>query len=458
MTARGRSDQHAPWFRHVERALRRWRGAAVVVAVSGGGDSVGLLRVVHELAPGLDLRPSVAHLNHSVRGEAAEADAHFVARLAEALGLPCDLGRWSPARPGGFEAEARRARYAWLVEVARERGAAAVAIGHTRDDQAETILHRILRGTGLRGLAGIPARRPLAEGITLIRPLLEVSRAEIRSYLAAIGQDYREDATNTDLSRTRARLRLDLLPKLAAEYNPRIAEALVRLGRLAGARDRALQAELRAVERAAMIRIQPDLVVLDRSILLTLPPRFRAELLRRIWRDRGWPEAAMGAGRWERLAAWVRRTEGALAVGAGIEAIVTRDDLTLRRRRVEGVGAIPPEPVPLPVPGEAPWLGGRIVASLDPSQPSDETIDLDRLEPPLWVSPPRPGDRLDPLGMGGRHQDVGDLLRGRGVPREERGRVPLVRDARGIVWVVGHRIAHRVRRTEATRRTLGLRW
>src|SRR5262245_10919861 len=212
---------------NVRRRMERWLadglGPGVVVAVSGGGDSVALLRVLHQLAMEFALQLAVAHLNHGVRGEEAEEDARFVAELAGRLDLPFDLGCWSPTRSAHFESEARRARYAWLVEVAKARGASAVAVGHTRDDQAETILHRILRGTGLRGLAGIPSRRPLADSVTLIRPLLDASRAELRDYLASLGQTYRDDATNADLSRTRSRLRHDLMPKLATEYNPRVA-------------------------------------------------------------------------------------------------------------------------------------------------------------------------------------------------------------------------------------------
>ena len=167
------------------------------------------------------------------RGEASEADARFVADLA-GIARPAVRPRpLAPERPAHFEADARRARYAWLAEVARRRGASVVAVGHTRDDQAETILHRILRGTGLRGLAGIPRCRPLADGVTLVRPLLDVGREELRAYLDGLGQPWREDATNADPSRTRARLRHDLLPRLAEDFNPDVAEALVRLGALA---------------------------------------------------------------------------------------------------------------------------------------------------------------------------------------------------------------------------------
>src|SRR5262245_15645705 len=123
------------WINRIERRIQRWRarglGGRWVVAVSGGGDSVGLLRVLHQVAPAAGLELSVAHLDHSVRGEAARADAAFTAELAGALGLPMDLGQWRPARTSHFESDARRARYAWLVETARARGASIVAVGHT---------------------------------------------------------------------------------------------------------------------------------------------------------------------------------------------------------------------------------------------------------------------------------------------------------------------------------------
>ena len=166
----------------VERRLARWIkqgvGKTWVVAVSGGSDSVGMLRVLRHLARPLGLSLCVAHLDHGVRGAEARADAAFVDALASSLGLPFVLGCWQPTRAGHFESDARRARYDWLTEVAQQRGASVIAVGHTSDDQAETILHRVIRGTGPRGLAGIPARRELSSSprLTLVRPCLE-SRA-----------------------------------------------------------------------------------------------------------------------------------------------------------------------------------------------------------------------------------------------------------------------------------------
>jgi tRNA(Ile)-lysidine synthase len=459
----------SPWIDRIERRLARWRdrglGGTWVVAVSGGGDSVGMLRVLHQLAPRIGLRLSVAHLDHGVRGKAAHEDAAFVAELAASLGWPFDLGRWRPGRAGHFESDARRARYDWLVEVARRRGASTVAVGHTRDDQAETILHRILRGTGPTGLSGIPRRRRLAAAprVELVRPLLDVSRAAIRDYLLALGQSCREDATNADLARTRARIRHDLLPRLVAEYNPDVVGALVRLGALAGASRRAWATVLRDLDDAAILTAMTDRVVLDRARLAESPQYLRTELIRRSWRRAGWPERGMSTRRWHRLASLARRDEApGLAVGAGVSATIEGPHLILSRP----VGAVVPrgpiiaDPIALEVPGKTPvrWAGGQILVAAGAPPPCDEVIDGDRLEPPLFVRAPAPGDRFAPLGMGGRTMPLADFFRGRGVPRDRRARTPLVCDRLGIVWVVGHRIADRVKVTDQTARRLMMEW
>jgi tRNA(Ile)-lysidine synthase len=453
------------WLSEVEQTVERWRagtkglGAGWVVAVSGGSDSVGLLRVLHSLAPRLGLRLSVAHLDHGVRGDAAQADAAFVAGLSASLGLACDQGEWQPDRPAHFEGDARRARYAWLAGVARARSAAVVAVGHTRDDQAETILHRIVRGTGLRGLAGIPPRRSLAKGVTLVRPLLTVSRGAIRDYLAALGQSYRDDASNADLARTRARIRHELLPRLAREYNPRVGEALVRLGAMASAAERRLGALLGELEHSVLVSASAKQVILNGPVFRRSPRWLHAEILRRFWRRAGWPEAGMSARRWERLAATAQDEGVRASAGSGVELITDARFVVLVRVATPAV-PVAATSVPLPVPGdvEIPWGGGRIVATLDHEAPRDESIDLDALELPLLIRGPVAGDRFEPLGMDGQSTPLNDFFRNRGVSSDRRGRVPLVCDQQGIIWVVGHRIAHRVRRTDATKQTLGLRF
>ena len=431
---------------------------------------MGLVRALRRLAPEIGLTLSVAHLDHGTRGEAAQADAAFVQALAGSLGLPLDLGQWRPTRARHFEADARRARYSWLLEIAAARGASAIAVGHTRDDQAETILHRIIRGTGLRGLAGMPPQRILScdPPVTLIRPLLSVSRQEIRTSLGAPGEAFREDASNADQARTRARIRHDLLPRLAQDYNPRVADAIVRLGMLASASERAIERQVIALEHDATRLLSHDRIELCRDRLRQSPIFLRAEVLRRVWRLAGWPEASMSAQRWHRLASLAASPRiSRMAIGCGIELTTTGgggcppDGFVLRR--IGGIGSsssrpAPIEQVPMEVPGCVAWVTGKVATFLEPSTPRDETIDLDRIVPPLFVRAPVPGDRFEPLGMKGRSTPLQDFFRGRNIVPEERAFTPLLCDAAGIVWVVSHRIADRVKVTEQTRRTLGLRW
>lgn len=453
------------FHRRLRAALNRWRGdleGGLVVAVSGGGDSVAMLRGLRAAEP--DLALTVAHFDHNARPDSA-ADARFVADLAAALVLPFELGGWTPERSAHFEADARKARYAWLEQVARRVGAGAVAVAHTRDDQAETILHRIVRGTGLRGLAGMPARRRLSEDVWLIRPALACGRDVLRAYLDAIGQPAREDPTNADTTRTRARIRHELLPTLADAYNPRVVEALARLGRLAGDAQRRLEGDLDRWVGRAVVESGPAAIILRAGVLKRLPPPERVEVIRLAWRRAGWPEGRMTARRWRRLAWLAARAEGGrLHTVGGIDVALAGDLLRMGPARV----ASNPErqPAPLPVPGSAAWGVGRITASLDPGAPGDERIDLDALDldrsgaglPTLWVRAPGVGDRFAPLGMGGKSMALNDFLRGRRVEQQRRADVPLACDRSGIVWVAGHRIADRVKRTGATVRTLGLRW
>lgn len=446
----------------VAARVRRWRRGGLdpawVVAVSGGSDSVGLLRVLAEMAPALGLRLSVAYLYHGIRPESAGVDRAFVADLAGSLGLPFDAGSWHPTRPGHFEADARAARYAWLAGVADGRGASAVAVGHTRDDQAETILHRILRGTGPGGLAGMAWSRPIAPGspTRLVRPLLDIARDEIQAHLAAIGQPFRDDPTNLDTARTRARLRHDLLPKLAADYNPRVVEALARLGRLAAAAERASRRQLSAPARRATLSIAHDAIRFDRLALIALPAPRRAEVIRRAWRLAGWPERSMDSRRWLRLAALARPMCGRHSIGVGIEARPGPDVLILIRPAPIATPDLPAA-VPLPIPGSANWGPTRVDATIGPGPPGGEILDLDRIAPPLTLGPATPSERFEPLGMGGRGMPLGDFLRTRRVPLADRPAVPVVRDQQGIIWVVGHRIADRVRRTDRAGTWLGLR-
>jgi tRNA(Ile)-lysidine synthase len=324
----------------VGRSLRSLEGAGagLVVAVSGGPDSVALARALAEVCGG---RPLVlAHLNHQLRGADSDADEAFVAGLHASLaaGAPhhrlCserrDVGAQARREGANLEALARRVRYGWLTEVARREGIRWVLTGHTADDQAETVLHRLLRGAGLQGLRGIAERRPLDGEVSLVRPLLTTTRAEVLAYLSSLGQPYREDASNRDLRHTRNRIRHELLPHLAAHYNPAVVRVLGRLAAQADEAFAALEEEARVLLQAAELPRAGALCVLDSAALAAAPRHRVREAFRLLWAREGWPLDGMGYRDWERLADLAVGTVGALDLSGGIHA--------RRRDRVIQVG------------------------------------------------------------------------------------------------------------------------
>ncbi|MEX0865821.1 MAG: tRNA lysidine(34) synthetase TilS [Pirellulales bacterium] len=321
-----------------------WLGVPVVVAVSGGGDSVALACAMAALRGHIaePRQPLVlAHLNHGLRGNAAEEDARFVARLADDLGLPCELGRVDlPALAqqagDGLEAAARAARYAFFEQVAERYSARYVATAHTRDDQVETILHRIVRGTGLRGLAGMPRARSLNSAVTLIRPLLAVRRDELRAYLQAIQQAFRHDATNDDARFTRNRLRNELLPLLRRDYNERVDEALWRLGEMSSEAGELVERQLADWRQTLEIEVTGNTVSLTCDALRRQSPYLVRELLRLLWQEQGWPEQAMGHAQWEALARLALSEEAdTQTLPGGIRAQKKGGQLVLTRPSVD---------------------------------------------------------------------------------------------------------------------------
>ena len=303
-----------------------------VVAVSGGADSVALLRAFHQLGG----RPLVvAHFDHGLRGAESDADAAFAADLAGRLGLPYRLGRGNldPAAHG-LEAAARRQRYDWLAGVAAETGAGWVATGHTADDQAETVLHRLIRGTGLHGLRGMEAcGRRVVAGVSflLIRPLLPVTRAEVVAYLASLNQPYRDDSTNADPRFTRNRIRHELLPLLRS-FNPDAAGALCRLAEQAAEADAAMAGLARDFLHAAERPRAGGLVILDAVSLTTLPVPVLRTLLRLVWEREGWPAGDMTAAHWDAAAAVASSRAGGRDFPGGVSMRLTGRVVQIGRR------------------------------------------------------------------------------------------------------------------------------
>jgi tRNA(Ile)-lysidine synthase len=460
------------------------RGDRVLVAVSGGPDSTALLALFRRAARRLGVDLHVAHLDHGWRGRASARDAEFVRRLALRMGLPVTIGhadgRTAPdttRRQSSREAIGRALRMRFLMETATAVGAARVAVGHTLDDQAESLLMRLLRGSGTRGLAGT---YPVVDGL-FIRPLLGVRRAEIMDYLRSRRQAYRVDPTNRDTSLTRNRVRRRLIPLLEREFNPSVAEVLARSAGLL--RDE--EAWMNDLARAAFrdtATIEPGGVSLAAPMLAAMP---RA-LLRRVLRLA--VESARGhllgfdfrhVDEMERLLARpglvtidlpgglrVGRRPGTLrleSVVAGGRARAAR--ASAARRSPSGQDdtaaggcreAVCPIPGSVDLPGLGLALRARVVAPEDPGVapgPDRACLDADLLPGPLLVRPRRPGDRFVPLGGPGTRK-VKSFLIDRKVPVAERGRIPLVLENGRVAWIVGHRIDDRFKVTPGTRRIL----
>jgi len=292
-----------------------WADVSVLAAVSGGADSVALLRGLAALKRGGEGRLVVAHLNHRFRGEESDADEQFVCRLADDLGLACECGRLEPREietgSEGLEEAARSKRYQFLIDAAEKIGARYVVCAHTADDQIETILHRIVRGTGIAGLAGMPRCRRLSQAVTLIRPLLDVRRAELVDYLASLGQPYRQDSTNSDRQFTRNRIRHELLPHLAEHYNPAVRDALLRLGRLAGEAQSLVDELVRELMDDGVVDEAENVTFVRRDRMQGQPDYLVRELLMAVWQSRSWPLQSMGFEEWCLLVRMLRSEPGA---------------------------------------------------------------------------------------------------------------------------------------------------
>ena len=308
-------------------ACQDWGDLTILLAISGGGDSTALLRSIcavrDSFAAVLSRSPLagqvvVAHFNHHLRGRESDGDEQFVISLCEELGVRCLVGSVDTESPKpvlskqgnnqgeGLESLARQARYTFLENAAAQVGARYLVTAHTYNDQAETVLHRIIRGTGLRGLGGIARVRRINNSLSLIRPMLDIRREEVLEYLRDLGQPFREDASNADKTFTRNRLRHDLLPMLQREYNPAADEAVVRLARLAQENLAFLDQILDQRFEASIQIAHPDLAFLRREALRDESPYLLRELMIRLWTEQGWPQQAMGYEQWDRLASLIK--------------------------------------------------------------------------------------------------------------------------------------------------------
>ena len=276
----------------------RWTRVRVIVGVSGGADSLCLLRGLHQLNQNDPQNLIVAHYNHRMRPESVD-DANFVADVAAQLGLQC-AARASESTDGSrSEADLRRERYAFFEAAAKQWGARYVAIAHHRDDQVETIMHNIFRGTGAKGLRGMAEFRPLGEDFVLARPLLHVSKSLIEQAIKEWNQPFCNDASNQQSDWKRNWLRNELLPKLKTQF-PHVDEALLRLGENIAQLQRAVDQQTQHLIAEAVEAFDHCLQI-DCNRVTHLPPAVRVNLLQQCWHEMGWPQVNMTQAHWSRL-------------------------------------------------------------------------------------------------------------------------------------------------------------
>lgn len=422
----------------VREALRRWRMVKpkekILVAVSGGADSMALLYALYWLRKEFQIELALAHLDHGIRRDTAE-DLKVVQAAAEDLGLPLvyervDAPSYAKEHKLNLEEAARRLRREFLLRASQEVQAQKIALGHTRTDLAETILLHLLRGAGPAGLRGF-----LPVNLPFIRPLILVGREETRAFCESHAIPFRDDPTNYDTRLMRNAIRLELLPELR-RFNPQVEEALARAAELLG--------ETNEILHWTAQRLLGELRCgrgLDLAKLRALPPSVQALVVRALAHEHG-------------ISLYHKHVEAVLRSLARGEAAEVHLPRGLVARMGGGLFLVerdtppPPGPWPLHIPGrtEIAELGLALEVERIPRPADLDTQDRfvvyvspARIHPPLWVRTPKKEDHIVPLGRTDLVR-VWDLLAKEGIPRWERARWPLLLDEKGVVWVVGLRL------------------
>jgi tRNA(Ile)-lysidine synthase len=447
--------------------------ALVLVGVSGGPDSLCLMHVLRALGH----RLIVAHVDHQLRAESA-VEAAAVQQAAESLDLPyvvqrLDVREHARSKGLSIEAAARDQRYAFLFAEARRRSAQAVAVGHTADDQVETVLMHLIRGAGIVGLKGMSYRsmlRPFDAAIPLIRPLLGTWRRETVEYCRSYSMAPVHDRSNDSMEYFRNRVRHELIPALES-HNPRVREAIWRMAETLASDLALVEERVADAWRQAVLRQTRTFVCFDAAELVAQPLALQRRLVLAAGQQL-LPDFEIGFAALERAAGFISKaTSSRLALGGGLtvsrEAEAIYVSLGRQSLPLDAWPQIPKESVTMPVsvPAKVPLDNGwQFSAQYSPlatslvdwiSEGGDTfrvCLDADSLPSPLELRPPRPGDRLQPLGLQGHTQKLSDLFVNGKLPARARGRWPLLCSGRTLVWVPGFRPAEPFRLQKGTRR------
>jgi tRNA(Ile)-lysidine synthase len=431
------------------------RGDKVLIGVSGGADSVALLHLMVTLRPVMDLQLAVAHLNHGLRAASSDREAVFVKELSNKHNLlfHCEKIELDPHQ-GALEERGRRARYRFYRRLLHEHGYDKLALGHQADDNAESVLLHLLRGSGIRGLSGIPPKRDRV----IVRPLIETSRSDIKAYLKCNGIAHVEDASNYDVRFQRNRIRHQLIPLLEREYNPNIRITLNRLAGLCRDEQTWLNTKLQPMLQRVLIDSGSQWLELRADSLLDAPPSVQRRLIRMALRSWIGDLKRMGLDHIDAVIDLIHHHSAGSRLSLPRHIVAERTIDGLRFSKSETCGkdpsgvasgfnytiALPPEQgliLQIPEAGCRLHITIAPLSVLDIQKKADKNVvwfDKDALDFPLTVRNHEPGDRLAPYGMQGT-QKVKKVFIDRKIPRNRRGRIPIVTQDDTILWVAGVR-------------------
>lgn len=476
-----------PMLKKVKQAIERYRMLdvrdGVVVAVSGGPDSVALLDVLKHLSAEYNLRLIVAHLNHGLRPGPADEEESFVHQLSERLGLVCeskkmDIILLSKVQKKSIEETAREQRYLFLEEIRHKYSAQKIALGHQAQDQAETVLMNLLRGSGREGLKGM---QPVREGL-YIRPLLGITRGEISLYLTRRKLPYVVDFSNADDSYLRNRVRHQLIPELKARYNPRLEENLCRTAEILNREDDYLQRivkELYTDQRIVQTDATHQEIRITISRCLGLHEALQSRLIKQLLLTCAQQMQGIGFEHINAVKALMQDVcpSGLLHLPFNMEVrreynflIIARRKKTTRKPGSAGREQRQAWPghleggiiaCDIQIPGRVQIESQKLTLCLDFVDWSAVRFDDSRaayldygcILPPVTVRTPQPGDRIQPLGMPGMKK-LKNYFIDRKIPGWCRGQVPLLVDNHSVIWIVGQLLSERVKLTDKTTKIL----
>lgn len=455
---------------------------AIIVGVSGGPDSVALIKTLYSINSGknLHLHLFVAHLDHQLRGKFSDEDAQFVQNLSKELSLPfifkgVDIKKISAQMNRSIEETARLERYTFFMESSRKYNASVVAVGHTADDNTETLLHRIIRGTGLRGLGGIPMKRPLTPGfpVQLVRPLLNIWRSEIIEYLEKEPTAYRTDASNYEPKYLRNKIRCELIPLLEKQYNPNVKKALSHLGNILTANNEYLSLEAKKILKSCTVEITGDSYILNTRFLTKQPMILQHLVLQEILSTLQVPLKEVCYEHYTKILDEINKTGRVWHFHLPGKLSLWHEDnmLHLQKKFLPVICTVPSLPfgeITVQIPGTTPVdsLGQFVSEILDVRHVSveafkktktkdEEIFDLQSITMPITVRGRKRGDAISPLGISGRKK-LKDLFIDKKVPSELRNTIPIVVMNNQPIWVVGMCIDNRVKVTPRTEKILKL--